>query len=101
MTIRHPVTASTAHPESSAPGDRTLPMAAPAVAAPAAPLAGLRRAPEHPWPAAVEDATHVVRWAFDHQAKLTGTDRTLVIAGDSSGGNLAALACLRLHDEGG
>jgi len=60
-----------------------------------------RRAPEHPWPAAVEDVTHVVRWAFDHQAELTGADRALVIAGDSSGGNLAALACLRLRDEGG
>jgi acetyl esterase len=60
-----------------------------------------RRAPEHPWPAAVEDVTHAVRWAFDHQAELTGADRALVIAGDSSGGNLAALACLRLRDEGG
>jgi len=60
-----------------------------------------RRAPEHPWPAAVEDATHVVRWAFAHQAELTGTDRALIIAGDSSGGNLAALASLRLRDEGG
>jgi acetyl esterase len=60
-----------------------------------------RLAPEHPWPAAVEDVTYAVRWAFDHQMKLTGADRTLVIAGDSSGGNLAALACLRLRDEGG
>src|SRR5262249_54442500 len=60
-----------------------------------------RRAPEHPWPAAVNDVTHAVRWAFDHQAELTGADRPLVIAGDSSGGNLAALACLRLRDDGG
>jgi acetyl esterase/lipase len=61
----------------------------------------VRRAPEYPWPAAVEDVTHTVRWAFDHQAKLAGTDRPLVIAGDSSGANLAALSCLRLRDEGG
>ena len=61
----------------------------------------VRRAPEHPWPAAVEDVTHTVRWAFEHQAKLTGTDRPLIIAGDSSGANLAALSCLRLRDEGG
>jgi len=60
-----------------------------------------RRAPEHPWPPAVEDVTRAVRWAFGHQAKLAGADRTLVIAGDSSGGNLAALGCLRLRDEGG
>lgn len=60
-----------------------------------------RRAPEHPWPTAVDDATHVVRWAFDHQARLAGADRALVIAGDSSGGNLAALTCLRLRAESG
>lgn len=60
-----------------------------------------RRAPEHPWPAAVDDVTDVVRWAFDHQPKLAGDGEPLLIAGDSSGGNLAALACLRLRDEGG
>jgi acetyl esterase len=60
-----------------------------------------RRAPEHPWPAAVDDVTGVVRWAFDHQPKLAGAGGPLLIAGDSSGGNLAALACLRLRDEGG
>jgi len=60
-----------------------------------------RRAPEHPWPAAVADATHVVEWAFDHQRKLSGAGSALLIAGDSSGGNLAALTCLRLRDEGG
>lgn len=60
-----------------------------------------RRAPEHPWPAAVDDATAVVRWAFEHQAELAGADEPVAIAGDSSGGNLAALACLRLRDEGG
>jgi acetyl esterase len=60
-----------------------------------------RRAPEHPWPAAVDDVTDVVRWAFDHRMTLTGARGPLLIAGDSSGGNLAALACLRLRDEGG
>jgi acetyl esterase len=60
-----------------------------------------RRAPEHPWPAAVDDVTDVVRWAFDHRAKLTRGSRPVLIAGDSSGGNLAALACLRLRDEAG
>lgn len=60
-----------------------------------------RRAPEHPWPAAVDDVTGVVRWAFDHRAELAGAGEPVLIAGDSSGGNLAALACLRLRDEGG
>ena len=53
-----------------------------------------RRAPEHPWPAAVDDAVRAVRWAAEHG----GTD--VAVAGDSSGGNLAALACLRLRDAG-
>lgn len=59
-----------------------------------------RRAPEHPWPAAVDDATQVARWAAGHQAELAGDSEPLAIAGDSSGANLAALACLRLRDEG-
>ncbi|MEV6006218.1 alpha/beta hydrolase [Streptomyces sp. NPDC051976] len=49
-----------------------------------------RLAPEHPHPAAVEDATAVLRWA-----------RPAAVAGDSAGGLLAAAACLALRDEGG
>lgn len=60
-----------------------------------------RRAPEHQWPAAVDDAMDVISWAAKHQAGLSGTTGPLVIGGDSSGGNLATLACLRLRDEGG
>ncbi len=53
-----------------------------------------RRAPEHQWPAAVDDAVDVLRWAISAAGSVA-------VAGDSSGGNLAALACLRLRDEGG
>jgi acetyl esterase len=60
-----------------------------------------RRAPEHPWPAAVDDVVHVIRWAAGRLTGLTGASGPLVLAGDSSGGNLAALACLRLRGEGG
>ncbi|MEE6259945.1 alpha/beta hydrolase [Plantactinospora sonchi] len=60
-----------------------------------------RRAPEHPWPAAVEDVVGVLRWAFAHAEELAVADDRIAVAGDSSGGNLAALACLRLHAEGG
>jgi acetyl esterase len=60
-----------------------------------------RRAPGHPWPAAVDDVTAAVRWACGNRAELAGADQPVLIAGDSSGGNLAALACLRLRDEGG
>lgn len=54
-----------------------------------------RRAPEHPWPAAVDDAVTALRWTAARYR------RPLAVMGDSSGGNLAALASLRLRDEGG
>ncbi|GJF32425.1 putative lipase/esterase LipN [Kitasatospora sp. NE20-6] len=60
-----------------------------------------RRAPEHPWPAAVDDCVDVVRWAVTDGGSGTGAAGPTVVMGDSSGGNLAALACLRLRDEGG
>jgi acetyl esterase/lipase len=57
-----------------------------------------RRAPEAPWPAAVDDAVAVTRWALTHGPQVAGTD-VVAVGGDSSGGNLAALACLRLRDD--
>ncbi|MBT2450040.1 alpha/beta hydrolase [Streptomyces sp. ISL-43] len=57
--------------------------------------ADYRLAPEHPWPAAPDDALTVVLWARARAAVL-GCDRSrLVVAGDSSGGNLAAVTALR------
>lgn len=57
-----------------------------------------RRAPEHPAPAAVDDAVAAILWASTRRAELAGDGRCpLLVAGDSSGGNLAALACLRLR----
>ncbi len=53
-----------------------------------------RRAPEHPWPAAVEDALAAVAWV---SAEL-GTDSPM-LAGDSSGGYLALLVALRLREQ--
>jgi acetyl esterase len=57
-----------------------------------------RRAPEHPYPAALDDCwtvtEHVARGAND-----LGIDRTrLAVAGDSAGGNLAAAVALRARD---
>ncbi|WP_344446966.1 alpha/beta hydrolase [Kitasatospora nipponensis] len=60
-----------------------------------------RRAPEHPWPAAVDDCVEVVRWAVAGGGRGTAIAGPTVVMGDSAGGNLAALACLRLRDEGG
>ncbi|MEU2614124.1 alpha/beta hydrolase [Micromonospora sp. NPDC007271] len=60
-----------------------------------------RRAPEHPWPAAVDDCVDVIRWAASSGVSSAGIGGPTIVMGDSSGGNLAALACLRLRDEGG
>ncbi|MHB1802915.1 MAG: alpha/beta hydrolase, partial [Actinomycetes bacterium] len=58
-----------------------------------------RRAPEHPWPAAVEDAVAAVRWARREAVDLVGTS-VIGVGGDSAGGNIATLACLELRDAG-
>ena len=58
-----------------------------------------RLAPEHPWPAGVEDAIAAARWAAQSPSRL-GLDITgLVLCGDSAGGNFAIVASLALRDE--
>lgn len=58
-----------------------------------------RLAPEHPFPAGLEDASAAARWAGDHLADLGGT-QVLAVAGDSAGGNLAAVVAQEFRDEG-
>ena len=60
-----------------------------------------RRAPEHPWPAAVDDAVASWEWARSHSERLGGDDREPALAGDSAGGTLVTLACLELARRGG
>ena len=50
-----------------------------------------RLAPEHRFPAAVDDAYTAVGWAHSHADELGGDPNRLVVAGDSAGGNLAAV----------
>ena len=57
-----------------------------------------RRAPEHHYPAALDDAEAVVRWVAD-DAPRTGQSR-IVVAGDSAGANLAAALTIRFRDAG-
>ena len=55
-----------------------------------------RLAPEHPYPAAVEDALR----AWDDLMRLGYGARDVVVAGDSAGGNLALVLCHRLKAQG-
>ncbi len=55
-----------------------------------------RMAPEHPFPAAVEDVDFVVEWASANAESLGARSGPIAVGGDSAGGNLAAVAAL--HD---
>lgn len=57
-----------------------------------------RLAPEHPWPAAVDDTVAALRWMADRPSALPAFT-AVAVAGDSAGGTLATLACIRLRAE--
>ena len=62
---------------------------------------GYRLAPEHPFPAALDDCLAATRWVAEHGRKLGLDSGRLAIGGASAGGNLAALVSLRARDDGG
>lgn len=58
-----------------------------------------RLAPDHRFPASVEDAESVMRWALANAARLGGDDGRVAVGGDSAGGNLAAVTAQSLRGE--
>jgi acetyl esterase len=62
---------------------------------------GYRVAPEHPFPAAVEDSFAGLRFVAEHAGEWSGDPSRLAVMGGSAGGNLAAVVAQRARDEGG
>ena len=60
-----------------------------------------RLAPEHKYPAAVDDAYAATRYIAEHAAEFGVDPKRIAVGGDSAGGNLATVVCLLSRDRGG
>ncbi|MFN0096016.1 MAG: alpha/beta hydrolase [Dehalococcoidia bacterium] len=65
-------------------------------------LVDYRLAPEHRYPAAADDAYSALKWTAANLGSIAGRDGVpLIVAGDSAGGNLAAVVAQQARDRGG
>jgi len=64
-------------------------------------LVDYRLAPEHPYPTAVDDSYAALEWVGENLAEIADAEAPLIVAGDTAGGNLAAVMAIRARDRGG
>jgi acetyl esterase len=60
-----------------------------------------RLAPEHPYPAAIDDAWAAAQWVAEHGSEIDADAGRLAVAGDSAGGTISAVIAQRARDSGG
>ncbi|RHW39383.1 alpha/beta hydrolase [Lysinibacillus yapensis] len=60
---------------------------------------GYRLAPEHPFPAQIHDGYNVAKWVTEHKDELKWDGKNLAVAGDSAGGNLAAVVSMMAREK--
>ena len=64
-------------------------------------LVDYRMAPEHPYPAAADDAWAALQWVAGNLERIAGGPVPLLVGGDSAGGNLTAIVAQKARDAGG